>query len=306
MFHFNRISFFILIILTFLKPLYGQQPYCDTLQNKEVELKSAFKQLFVSKNDSEKFLLNKSIENIFDHILTFQESFFYQFDSLKKIGIIYSPDLTFRIICWDIPLSNGLFRYMCYFQKIPDDHQCPEIYKLYDITTLDTSVNIQKIDIHHWYGALYYSVLANRIQNQTVYTLFGLDMNNDLSNRKIIETMYFSESGSPVFGIPLLFNKKEYKSRLVLEYTKRANISLRFDEHLNMILFDHLAPISPLQAGKYEFYGPDGTFDGFKFVDNKWLFISNVEIWPKAKSKSPESNKQTNNQNKVKQFNLIY
>ena len=90
--------------------------------------------------------------------------------------------------------------------------------------------------------------------------------------------MYFDENGQPIFGIPVFLFNKQLQNRMVFEYSINATMSLRYDNRIKMIIFDHLAPPSSLYYGDYKFYGPDFSFDGLKFENGKWNYQENVNV----------------------------
>ena len=55
-------------------------------------------------------------------------------------------------------------------------------------------------------------------------------------------------------------------------------MSLRYEKKKKMIVFDHLSPSSPSLKGKYEYYGPDFTYDGFSFKKGIWHYRKNLEM----------------------------
>ena len=53
-------------------------------------------------------------------------------------------------------------------------------------------------------------------------------------------------------GWPLFITKNEKLKRVVFEYSKKATMSLRFEDKYQRIIFDHLSPETPSMAGFYE------------------------------------------------------
>jgi hypothetical protein len=45
---------------------------------------------------------------------------------------------------------------------------------------------------------------------------------------------------------------------------------------LDLIVFDHLAPIDKKAVGAYFAYVPDGTYEGFKWNKDKWQWVETV------------------------------
>jgi len=108
------------------------------------------------------------------------------------------------------------------------------------------------------------------------YVLFGFQFNDQFSHKKLLEQLTFNRKNTPVFGGDFVLEKKTVK-RFILEYSSEVVASMRYNQHLDMIVFDHLEPFQPIFRGTYRFYGPDGSFDGFTFDDGRFLFQEDVD-----------------------------
>ena len=53
---------------------------------------------------------------------------------------------------------------------------------------------------------------------------------------------------------------------------------MRYIPELDMIVFDHLSPSRPEYAGDLRFYGPDFSYDGFKFIKGVWVLQSDLDL----------------------------
>lgn len=143
-----------------------------------------------------------------------------------------------------------------------------------DIANPENSV----LNTGNWYGALYYKILKNKVKNQVYYTLLSLQYLDYVITRKIIDVLLFDQLGNPVFGAPIFQIDHKIKKRIVFEYSAKVSMNLKYDETLKMIVFDHLAPSESKYKGKYEYYAPDLTFDGFKFQKDRWIYKPNLDI----------------------------
>ena len=229
--------------------------------------------------DSSKIQLNNKIEDIVESIIMNASSFNLHLDSLKHVGKIISPDNKFSIITWNVPLNDGTNKFFGYIQLNPGKDSLCKIFKMKD-NSLNTKGNINEIrfSCNNWYGSLYYEILPCKTGKETVYTLLGMHYNDLFTTRKIVESMYFNENGSPMFGTPIYIFNGHKQSRIVFDYSISVAMLLRFDSKLNMIVFDHLAPPSPLYSGNYKFYGPDFSVDGLKFENGNWVYYPNVNF----------------------------
>ena len=230
-------------------------------------------------NDSIKKILNNQIAIALVSILKKDISFKMKLDTLKHIGRAYPTDDKFRMVTWNLPLNDGTNDFNAIIQMNPEHDSLCKLIRLTDSSmNYKGSIAELRFTTDKWYGALYYEILTCKIDNKTVYTLLGMHFNDFFTNRKIIESMYFDEKVSPVFGFPIFQYNGKLQNRIVFDYSLNAVMNLKYEKKLKMIIFDHLAPPSPLYEGNYKFYGPDFTFDGFKFEKNKWVYYSNVDF----------------------------
>jgi hypothetical protein len=51
-----------------------------------------------------------------------------------------------------------------------------------------------------------------------------------------------------------------------------------------MIVFDHLSPSESIYEGQRQYYGPDFTFDGYKFVNKRWKLFPDLDLKRPANS----------------------
>ncbi len=104
----------------------------------------------------------------------------------------------------------------------------------------------------NWYGCVYYNIIKQTINRQNYYTLFGFEAADFESRRKIVEILHFDEQQKPVFGAPIFYLTDSSKnkindtlSRFFIEYKWNACPTLNYDKELELIVFDHLAPLDP-------------------------------------------------------------
>lgn len=215
----------------------------------------------------------KKFFNDFFRVIEFDSSFYYSFGKLEKIGKIYSSDQKLRIYSWNIPVNLDENIYFGIIQSYSKEQKK---YKALKLTYND--IQEQTISINEWPGALYYQIIDTRYSGQRYYTLLGLNLNNSLSNKKVIDVMKINDSGEINFCQKTIEYKNKLVNRLVFEYNKKAIMTLHYDERKKMIVFDHLSPQKPSLEGNYQFYGPDFTYDGLKFEDGIWKYYANIVI----------------------------
>jgi len=218
-------------------------------------------------------------------------SFFYPFDSLFTISILYAPDSSFRIFSWQVAVSESSIRQHGAIQMNTADGKL-QLIPLIDKSDYINNIEDTITDNNAWVGAIYYKMLLNEYNNIRYYTLIGFDGNSINSNRKYIEVMHF-EAGRPIFGGPLFVIpsddlKPKNPVRYVMEYKKDAGPKLNYDQDLQIILKEHLVSETNEPNKKYTLIG-DGDYEGFKWNNGKWVYINKVfnEVTPEGQAPTP-------------------
>merc|ERR1711991_777455 len=111
-----------------------------------------------------------------------------------------------------------------------------KIKQKYEVVNLkDNSENLRKpenkeLDANNWFGCYYYDIILHKKDDINIYTLLGWDGNDKYSDKKIIDVMYFSGKELVKFGIPIFKYKDDLKNRIILEYSSKTSISLRYSK----------------------------------------------------------------------------
>ena len=263
-----------LLFLFSLKPVKAQQNIAEFFRSSEDSCMLYSKQLTTDLSDTEKININSKLSKLLKQLLTNPTSFDYPFDSLKTFGRLYAPDKSFRVITWNVTLNNSPYKYYGFIQVAKSS----KVFELTDRSDEITNPENSVLSAGKWYGAFYYKILKEKVDNRTYYTLLALQYHNLFITRKMIDILFFDEFGNPVFGAPIIQVNNKMKHRLVFEYSARAAVNLNYDEKLKMIIFDHVAPAEPKYIGQFEYYGPDLTFDGLVFKKNVWVYTLNLDL----------------------------
>ncbi len=270
----KKILFVLMIIVLSVTPSWcinGYEP-----EAAEDSLKILFKVLADADEDNERERINYDIINILSKTLRHNKSFDYAFDSLPLLGKVTASDDMLRIYTWNYPESAYGHKYYCFLQYRENNDGELSLYFLNHVDTDREKLEHEQFGPDNWYGALYYQVHPVNYSDKTIYTLMGFDFNNPFTNIKIIDALSFDD-GEPLFGAPLFQLSGKIKNRVVFEYSSQVVMFLRYVPEKEMIVHDHLSPSNPGFKGQYRYYGPDFSYDGFRFDNEKWIHVSDIE-----------------------------
>jgi hypothetical protein len=232
-----------------------------------------------SPGEPERYNANYTMVKTLVNALKLPNSFNLSFDSLKTISVLTSPDRRFRIFTWHVMNQDGSYRYygtvqmnnpsgkLQMFPLIDHSHT----YKKPQDTTMTNS---------NWYGSQYYKIIpVVHNVSSPYYILLGWKGNNVKSTKKVIEVISF-KGGTPTFGMPVFEGDKERlgKKRIVFEYNRQVSLLLNYLPREATIVFDHLAPPDPKMKERFDLYGPDMSYDGFKLVNGRWKYVPDLQL----------------------------
>ena len=268
---------FTIFFLTCLIPLalWAQEPDYLEFVKAETRLEALFNQLYSDSLSDVEPLLD-TIREEMAGALNMEGSMDFPWNRLDKIGIITSEDLKMRVFTWHVMDDFDHYRYYGYIQVGIKKGKI-RLYELKDNGKAQRGVMKLDQKKDDWYGKLYYQVLTNHYKRKTYYTLLGMDFNNAMSTIKSVEVMAIQRNDSH-FVRSLFFNGRDKVDRYVLEYSSQVAISVRYDPGTDMITFDHLVPLHPIYEKNYEFYGPDGSYNGLEFSGGLWNYRDDIDV----------------------------
>ncbi len=205
-------------------------------------------------------------------------SYLYPFNKLKeKINIIYADDNAFRIFNWGIDFAEIFKRYYGAVQ-LPQEN-----LKLYGLTDYTEKIGKGAEDSiltgGKWFGAIYYRIMAGEVEGKKIYTLFGLNEGNPLSNKKVLDPLTITDSaivfGAPIFGYPSRNFPKQRVNRFVLEYKKDVHVGMNWDAERNVIVLDDLAS-QINDPNRRNTYVPTGQYNAFVWANEMWNYKMNI------------------------------
>jgi len=251
----------------------------DSIMNTRIDtLRQMFDKLYSVQTDSEKDQLNLAIMDFFTGILESPASIDVSLDTLDKIGKLVSDDERILVVTWNIPYIDGMHAYFGLLQYRDKNKEVLKVQKLQYTGFPREIPETKTLEPENWYGALYYSIVTTEYRKEVFYTLLGYDFHTPLTNRKIIDVIKVNDNLQFKFGYPVFLVNGKVRNRMVFKYAQDIVMNVKFNENMDMIVYDHLVPLRPSLQGEFEFYGPDGTFDGLKFDDGKWKHYPDVDL----------------------------
>lgn len=209
--------------------------------------------------------------------LKVKNSFDYPFERLKSISIQYPADSTFRIFTWQLYVNENDYRYFGAIQMNSEELKLfPLIDRSFDVEDIEHQV----LSPEQWYGALYYNIEQFDTPRGKKYLLFGFDGYRFFTKRKVVDVLTF-QNDKAVFGAPVFVsdggeNAFLPKNRLSYTYSAEASVKLNYDEHLGLIVGDHLIETTTSHANQGPVKLPDGSYEGYKLTDGKWVYVEKI------------------------------
>jgi hypothetical protein len=272
----------ILCLLIAAMPLWVLAQHSDDSDNRRLlmmyqdSLKHLGKRLINNDTEMERMNANTYFIQTLVQALKVPHSFNFPFDSVKSITVLNSPDNRFRFITWHMSYDDGSYRFYGTIQMNTGEKL--QMFPLTDYSPLIKNAEDTVTDNTKWYGAQYYQIIPVNTGANPYYVLLGWKGNNVKSTKKVIEVLSFNREGKPVLGMPVFDGNGKIRKRVVFEYTRQASMLLKYDAGQNLIVFDNLIPPDKKQKGNMETYGPDLSYNGYRFKNGKWEYIDNLDM----------------------------
>lgn len=297
--------FFVLLLpVLLIQPARAQQHIPETVQElhqMETQMQPYADAILNASETVDRAIADSFFTRALVRALQVPYSFAYPFDSLKTISFLYAPDSSFRIITWQVMKDFTYYRKKGAIQMHTDDGSL-KLIPLFDFTGFSRNPVDSVRSNREWIGAVYYKIIEKTYNNQPYYTLFGYDENDARSTKKWVEVLHFDANKQPLFGgrffnypnDPMKAPQPAY--RFCLEFKKNANAHLNYDPDLDMITFAHLTSETGEPDKKYTLV-PMGSYEGFRWVGGKWVYVPVVkQVDPNASlNPTPESIEQRRN-----------
>jgi hypothetical protein len=238
-------------------------------------LEQLFSELQKTPDDPRRTEISDSINMFLGEYVSGDLVFSHNFDRLRYLGQITSPDSLLKIISWNLPLSNGSGKYFSYIirNQAPGKNLVQKLIADYNPGMILTNVHYNP---ETWYGSLYYAVRPVVEGGKRYWIVLGLDYGNPYMTRKVIDVLDFSGDRLKI-GKQWFENDGEQSFRKVFEYSPSAMMTVRFSSDTS-IVFDHLVPFSPEPGDSRQMMAPDFSYDAYIYKDGLWRFAANVDV----------------------------
>jgi len=276
-----------LLILVFSSNLFSQNVFVDA--EKELSRNCDY---FINavKSENRRYAYNNFVSKLHE-VLKEDNSFYYPFDSVKGMSVLVSEDSIFRVISWQLMISEEEFEYGGIVQL-----KGGKVYNLIDNKDLFSDLSYEVFTNDDWYGQLYYNLFQYKVNKVNSYILFGYKRLDENHKVKIAAPIYF-EGDKVYFGKEIFEDTiGGMKNRVTLETSITAASTLNYNKDKDMIVYDHT--ISILTPGRYgkkliALNVPDGSYHGYKWNGMKWGFVDKVfkDIYKEAPRPNPVLNK---------------
>lgn len=283
-----------IILLLWACVAHGQNS--DVMRAYESELQQLFEQVYNAPTDNERYLANEQAVQDLREALAQENSFYWKWSFGSKVSVLTASDRQFRVITWPVVRDNGEYECFGFVQSWNERTERFDVWELKDKSDENPTPEESVCFPESWYGCVYQELVETKANKQVYYTLIGWTGVDALRQRKVMEPVVFRPGQSkPQFGAAM-FRKEKNRRRMVMCYSARAAVNLRFDEQycrvtetkkvkrkgrmvaeqtthdekMKMVLFDQVEPQMPGMEGLYQYYLPTGTEMAYIFVNGKW------------------------------------
>lgn len=198
-------------------------------------------------------------------------------EQIAYISVKAPEDESFAIVTWPVRNEQNSSSYYGYIRKANG-----KVIKL-NAANADHSVKelpYMQLSAADWYGALYYNMLPTKVNGKEAYLLFGFDGHEGYEHRKLMDVLTW-DGDEPVFGAEI-FRKEntgrrnDVAMRILLEYSNDANVSLNYNQGLDMVTHDHLINRMGRIPGQGPTLLPDGSYVGYKWDGEYWNYVDKI------------------------------
>ncbi len=274
----------------------------EKMRTYEAELNRLFDKTFNAATDNERYNANELVIQLLEEALEINKSFKWQWNFGNNVSVLTSSDDRFKVFTWAVLRDNGEYECFGMMQILNTKTDEYDVYVLNDKSEEIFNPEESTLTAGNWYGVIYQDIVTIQCDNKTFYTLLGWTGGNTIIQRKVIEPLVLKNNSSqPTFGLNMFKHDKNLR-RVVLQYSKKATVNLRYDEQYYqieekkkvkkngkmvtvmvpreekdyMIVYDDVQPVIEGMSGLYQYYVPIGIENAYYFNNGKWILRENI------------------------------
>ncbi len=254
---------------------YGQK---DLFLRVEGNINGYMAEMLASKNDTAKYMLNENIKEQFKSVLFKKNAHRYAFENLEHVSVLTPKDKSFKLITWHLEKENETYIYSGYLTFFSRKIKKQVVIPLMDFSFKMSNIEKQTYTPEYWFGMLYYDLITVERDGRKYYTLLGWDGNNEVSDKKIIDVLWFDNEGNPRFGAPLFISEHGIQNKFIIEYHQLAAVTIDYDSKNERIIYDDVQPLDGNSFDLKGTYIPTLNFHALKFDGKMWQKIEQVDV----------------------------
>ena len=241
----------------------------------------------VSASDNSSFersQANKEFIPMLARALTKDKDLSTKFSSLLSgLFEIYPPDSSFRILTWELLVTDNHVRH---FGVVQRKKKHLTLLPLFDASDMHAYRTKEVLSRNDWFGQIYYDVYPFGEPQSGRYLLMGHDSKDSLSDFKILDVLTFRDEevffGAPLFIYPPdmptvsagdVISQDSLTTRLFFEHKEGTIVKLSAEPSANEVRYSHLSPIHPSAKETLYNYVPDGTDAGYHWNGIYWEWL---------------------------------
>jgi hypothetical protein len=242
-----------------------------------------FEEIALLRNDTLKANINREIIERMQPLWEDATLFDHPFTGFRRMSTLLASGKTVKVCTWGYQQSDHSFQ-VAGSIIYRDKGRMPQVTLLNDDSPRIKNPERSNLNAKRWYGAVYTGIVEHTFKGESVFTLLGFKTQDEFTKIKLID-VFTLENGVPRFGSAIVQKGQGFANRVIFEYSSETNMMLRYDATHKMIVMDHLAPSDPAYRGVYRFYGPDFSYDGYKFSKGKWELVTDIDLRNPAEPK---------------------
>ena len=210
---------------------------------------------------------NEHLTACLDSFINLPGSFRFSLDSIPGLSVLYGDD--FRVISWQIKISEEEYKYGCLMQW--PDH----FVKFKDARPFLNGAAYATFTPGTWYGCLYYEIIPFEYDKVKYYMLLGFNAETSLLNTKVADILDVT-GPEPKLGVPLFFGPDATQSRIIFTYADVSSAHLSYDKELKGIVYDHLIQMPGVGPEGEALPVSDGSLEAWILKKGSWNYEAEV------------------------------